>query len=99
VQDFNNDPAIMVSALLLFVLLFIAVAFCSADDEHRQDGRCINGAAATTGDKVLVHYSGYIDESSAAGVHGKMFDSSLKRKRPFDFKLGAGQVIKGWEEG
>jgi hypothetical protein len=42
---------------------------------------------------------GTIDESSAAGQHGLEFDSSFKRKRPFDFPLGAGRVIKGWDEG
>ena len=54
---------------------------------------------AKAGDTISVHYSGYIDASSATGEHDKMFDSSLKRAEPFQFKLGAGQVIRGWDEG
>lgn len=57
------------------------------------------GATAKVGDTVHVHYQGFIDKSSAAGQVDKMFDSSLKRGKPFKFQLGSGQVIKGWDEG
>jgi FK506-binding protein 14 len=50
------------------------------------------------GDKLFMHYTGYIDDSSMTGVKGKKFDSSIGRK-PFDFILGAGRVIKGWDAG
>jgi FKBP-type peptidyl-prolyl cis-trans isomerase len=50
------------------------------------------GAAAKAGDTVEVHYTGWL-------TNGKKFDSSLDRNRPFSFKLGAGQVIQGWDEG
>lgn len=86
----------------LFVVIGLASIACSDESVNsavRKDGKCINGAAAAVGDSVSVHYSGYIDESSVSGVHGKLFDSSLKRKKPFVFKLGSNQVIKGWEEG
>jgi len=51
-----------------------------------------NGAEAKAGQQVSVHYTGWL-------TNGKKFDSSLDRGQPFSFKLGAGQVIKGWDEG
>jgi len=50
------------------------------------------GAAAQTGQHVKVDYTGWLTD-------GKKFDSSVGTGRPFDFLLGAGQVIKGWDEG
>jgi FKBP-type peptidyl-prolyl cis-trans isomerase FkpA len=48
---------------------------------------------------VLVHYTGWLHDPSAADGHGKKFDSSVDRRQPFEFVLGAGQVIRGWDEG
>jgi peptidylprolyl isomerase len=50
------------------------------------------GPKAETGNNVSVHYSGYLED-------GKMFDSSVERGQPFNFELGRGRVIKGWDEG
>lgn len=54
------------------------------------------GAEATKGQNVSVHYTGWLYNN---GEQGAKFDSSRDRNDPFAFSLGAGQVIKGWDEG
>lgn len=61
-----------------------------------QDVKSGSGEEAVKGKTVSVHYTGWLDEK---GAHGKKFDSSVDRGEPFQFKLGAGQVIAGWDEG
>lgn len=56
------------------------------------------GATATAGNTVTVNYTGWLYNASAANLHGTQFDSSVG-KAPFSFKLGAGQVIQGWDLG
>ena len=55
-----------------------------------------DGAQATAGQHVSVHYTGWLYKD---GEQGAKFDSSRDRNDPFDFPLGAGMVIKGWDEG
>jgi FKBP-type peptidyl-prolyl cis-trans isomerase FkpA len=57
-----------------------------------EDLKVGNGAEATSGKRVEVHYTGWL-------TNGQKFDSSVDRGKPFGFQLGAGQVIKGWDQG
>lgn len=55
------------------------------------------GPEPKAGQKVTVHYTGWLDEGG--GKKGKKFDSSRDRNQHFSFTLGAGEVIRGWDEG
>ena len=57
------------------------------------------GAEAATGVRVTVHYTGWLHDPAAENSRGKKFDSSKDRGDPFRFHLGAGQVIRGWDDG
>src|SRR5438067_177865 len=57
------------------------------------------GTEATSGKPVIVHYTGWIYDESKPDKKGAKFDSSRDRQQPFGFVLGAGKVIRGWDEG
>lgn len=63
------------------------------------DNKLGKGAQATAGHEVSVHYTGWLYDAATADHKGKKFDSSRDRGQPFNFSLGAGQVIKGWDQG
>src|SRR5437867_1145795 len=63
------------------------------------DGRVGSGTTATAGKQVTVHYTGWLYDAKASDKHGKKFDSSRDRGEPFAFTLGAGRVIRGWDQG
>jgi FKBP-type peptidyl-prolyl cis-trans isomerase len=71
------------------VLLFGTVAMAGVSKEIIRTGK---GSAPKAGQTVIVHYVGTF-------TNGKKFDSSRDRGEPFKFTLGAGQVIRGWDEG
>ncbi len=87
---------------VLFLTLFSAAAIPQGKTVKTPSGlRYIDhvvgtGQEAKTGDKVKVHYTGWLYEK---GARGNRFDSSRDRNKPFLFIIGAGTVIKGWEEG
>lgn len=64
----------------------------TADGLEYWDIKPGTGPTATKGQTVTVHYTGWL-------TNGKKFDSSVDRGEPFKFHLGAGEVIKGWDEG
>jgi FKBP-type peptidyl-prolyl cis-trans isomerase FkpA len=57
------------------------------------------GAEIKSGQNALVHYTGWLFDANAPENKGKKFDSSVDRNEPFEFPVGAGMVIKGWDEG
>ena len=91
---------------LLSLLLLVA---CAADpgpppsgsvaELQRIDERVGEGAVASPGQEVSVHYTGWLYNENAPDRRGRQFDSSRKRGQPFTFLLGAGKVIRGWDEG
>ena len=60
------------------------------------DGQVGTGATPKTGQTCVMHYTGWLYEN---GQKTKKFDSSLDRGQPFEFPIGTGRVIKGWDEG
>jgi FKBP-type peptidyl-prolyl cis-trans isomerase FkpA len=95
------------SALLLFVALASA---CSGDSPtaptettgsapfSTTDLRAGTGAAAQSGQRITVNYTGWLYSNTAAENKGRQFDTSVGRG-PFQFTLGVGQVIRGWDQG
>jgi peptidylprolyl isomerase len=61
-----------------------------------EDTKAGAGAMPKTGQTCVMHYTGWLYEN---GAKGKKFDSSVDRGEPFEFPIGTGRVIKGWDEG
>ncbi len=89
---------LLVAAIGLFVgLAFVQEKFVTTKSGLKYlDAKVGTGDEAKKGMNVTVHYTGYLYEK---GQRGAKFDSSVDRGQPFSFGLGAGQVIKGWDEG
>jgi len=60
------------------------------------DTKAGTGTTPASGQTCVMHYTGWLYEN---GVKGKKFDSSVDRGQPFEFVIGQGQVIRGWDEG
>lgn len=65
----------------------------------KNDTKLGTGAEAIAGHDISVHYTGWLYDETALEHKGKKFDSSRDRGQPFEFGLGGGQVIKGWDQG
>ena len=96
----------MRSLLLAFSLILLAACTPagpppggSVADLQRLDTQAGTGTVATSGSDVTVHYTGLLYDENAPDKHGMKFDSSVDRGEPFTFLLGAGQVIRGWDDG
>jgi peptidylprolyl isomerase len=61
-----------------------------------EDTKVGAGASPQTGQTAVVHYTGWLYQN---GAKGQKFDSSVDRGKPFEFQIGRGMVIKGWDEG
>lgn len=104
-----------VRVLLLFLFVAIAGCGRSSPDSdlpegepmadtgitqlQKQDVKVGAGAEARNGNVVRVHYSGWLYDASRPDKRGQKFDSSKDSNQPFDFTLGAREVIPGWDEG
>ncbi len=105
----KNSIRIAAGAAMALAMFTLAMPAARAQEEHRDtmtemegglkftDTQVGTGKIATRGTRCqrALHRGG----STRMGVKGKKFDSSLDRNQPFTFKLGGGQVIKGWDEG
>merc|ERR1719253_2561591 len=97
----------MLSMLFTFLSVLIATAVADTDqipselkvDVYEGPTECEDEHKVMNGQSVSMHYTGTIDQSSVTGEKGKQFDSSRDRGQTFDFVIGQGQVIKGWDEG
>lgn len=101
--------------LSILTLLFISITGCQAESTtpkqektsmtanitelQKIDIQVGTGREAEPGFNVTVHYTGWLYDAAAEDHKGKKFDSSVDRKEPFNFFLGGGQVIQGWDEG
>lgn len=63
------------------------------------DTKTGTGAEAVPGQTIQVHYTGWLFDADAPENKGRKFDSSRDRGQPFEFQLGVGMVIAGWDQG
>ncbi len=90
------NKKILTKVLLGLLTTGVTMSSASAADLKIEDFTVGSGETAENGKTVIVHYDGYLSD---AGKKGKKFDSSRDRGQPFDFQLGTGQVIQGWDRG
>ncbi len=98
------------AALMTAALAFTTIGTITMNDEAAAQSKPVTtpsglqmtdttvgtGAQPKPGQTAVVHYTGWLYTN---GAKGKKFDSSVDRKEPFEFPVGQGRVIKGWDEG
>jgi FKBP-type peptidyl-prolyl cis-trans isomerase FkpA len=97
-----QKPRLGLYVMIVYLLLWSSQAMSAAKVTTPSGLQYVDltvgkGDIAKTGDRVSVHYSGWLQKPD--GSKGQKFDSSKDRGQPFQFALGGGQVIKGWDEG
>jgi FKBP-type peptidyl-prolyl cis-trans isomerase FkpA len=102
-----------VRSLILGLICTLAASLAQAADQPapatapaasssalvRTDTVAGSGDEAAIGKTVVVHYTGWFYKPLGTNQRGRKFDSSRDHGQPFEFRLGAGQVIKGWDQG
>ncbi|MEK6594896.1 MAG: FKBP-type peptidyl-prolyl cis-trans isomerase [Pseudomonadota bacterium] len=102
-----NLKTVFNSSIILLVLVMLPQAAFAYKEHVAADGPQFqkidnivgSGEEAEIGKTVNVHYTGWLYDENAPDKKGKKFDSSHDRKEHFSFMLGAGRVIKGWDQG
>jgi peptidylprolyl isomerase len=92
----RRDALLALAATLTATTAKAQPVMTTADGLKIIDTQPGTGASPTTGQTCVMHYTGWLYEN---GTKGKKFDSSVDRGTPFEFKIGVGQVIRGWDEG
>ncbi len=88
--------SVLIAAVILTAALAAKGRITKGDGLQYEVIKAGNGKVAQVGQRVQVHYTGWLNEG---GKKGKKFDSSVDRRKPFVFGLGQGMVIRGWDEG
>ena len=99
-------------ALCSALLLALTVSACSKNDSSPSTTQAYDvtalvstdsivgtGTVASAGRIITVHYTGWLYNPNQPGNKGSQFDSSVARNQPYSFTLGAGTVIRGWDQG
>src|SRR3990172_471183 len=95
---------------VLVTLTFLSSGSCSKSSTEKgspmaltelkiEDVKTGAGKEAVSGKNVVVHYTGWLAGNDLKPDMARKFDSSVDRKEPFTFQLGAGRVIQGWDRG
>lgn len=95
-KNMKKISLFLLCALMSFAVMAASKPVVTPSGLRYENSQIGTGPEATSGKAVSVHYTGWLN---AKGKKGVKFDSSVDRGIPFQFTLGAGEVIPGWDEG